>query len=418
MNTGTTLRGQPMHAWRCLGLLTAALAMLGSAGGLWGSSHAAQARAAVAADQVRRLPGPIYAQPGGGYLSVRGEAGALFVQRHGADGNPVLAPARIAVSLLPGGQINSFTALAQGGYVLTWLGPSPNPGARWDADYPLVVQRYAASGTLLGAAQVSLTQPFAKRFAPPALPQVAALPGGGYALAWAQYRDGGFGLYTQRYGADGAAAQPVQLVARSASGPLNMAALASGGHVLVWGHTSIFARIHGADGAALGSAQAVGVRSTSAGFPADQRTGLAALADGGAVLTWGNQTFGSHVYARRLAADGTLPGDAFIVDGSTPAKSGPEPQTASSVAALADGGYVVAWLAPGGAVHGRRFAADGAPLGGVTRLNTAAADAPGPTVVSGGNGGFAVTWPASAPDGTIVTYGRFFDAKGLLGSAS
>lgn len=424
MNTRTTLRGHPLHAWRRPGLLAAAVAaaLLGNAGGLLGTSHAAQpaaqARGAAVADQVQRFAGPLSALPGGGYLSVRREAGALSVQRYTPDGSPAGAQTRIAVSLLPGGQPGSLTALAQGGYVLTWLGPSPNPYARWDADYPLVVQRYGAGGAFLGAEQEILTQPFARRFPPPALPQVAALPGGGYALAWVQYRDGGFGLYTRRYGADGAADGPVQLVASSASGPLSMVATASGGHVLVWGYTSLFARAYGADGTALGSAQAVGMRSASAGFPADQRTGLAALADGGAVVTWGNQTSASHVYARRLRADGALSGEAFIVDGATAAKPGPELQTASSVAALADGGYVVAWLAPGGAVHGRRFAADGAPLGSVTRLNTAAAGAPGPTVVSGGNGGFAVTWPVSAPDGTIATYGRFFDAKALLGPAS
>lgn len=427
MNTRTTLRGQPLHAWRWLGLLAAAVVaaatLLGNAGGLLGASHAAQpaaqARGAALADPVQRLAGPLSALPGGAYFSVRREAGALSLQRYTPDGTPAGTPTRMVLNPVPGGELGSVTALAQGGHVLAWLGSSPNPYARWDADYPLIVQRYGAGGAFLGAEDVTLTQPFAKRFGPPALPQVAALPGGGYALAWVQYRDAGFGLYTRRYGAEGAAAGPVQMVAAFASGPLSMAVSASGGLVLAWGHTSVFARAYGPDGAALGVAQAVGTRSVAAGFPADQRTGLAALAGGGAVVTWGKQTFGSYIHARRLAADGTLSGDAFIVDGSTLGKPGLEPQQASSVAGLADGGYVVVWLGPGGAVQGRRFAADGAPLGSAVRLNTAAAGAPGPTVVSGGaGGGFAVTWPASAADGTVATYGRFFDAKGLLGPAS
>jgi hypothetical protein len=378
----------------------------------------AQGRGA-AASREQRIDGALSTLPGGGYLSVRQESDVVFVRRHDANGRATGPVTRLMVSPVAGGQLVSTTALAQGGYVLTWLGLSPNPSARWDADYPLIVQHYAANGSFIGTAQRGLTQPFSRRFPPPVLPQVAALPDGGYVLAWAQYAEGDFRLYSQRYAADGTPTGPAQLVAPAAVGPLKVVASASGGYILAWGYTSLFARAYDPEGAALGSVQAVGSRSVRDGLPADQRTGLAALAGGGAVVTWVDQTFGLYVHARRLAADGAPLGEAFIVDGSTLSSPGLAPQANSSVAGLPDGGYVVAWLAPGGAVYARRFAADGVPLGGVSRLNTSFSELSGPTVVASGSGGFAVTWSARAPNGrTTLTYARFFDARGLMGTVS
>lgn len=476
MNIPTSLRGNAMAAWRRLGPLVLAFAASGAASSPAQASPAAQAAisagqlqapgaAALGAGKViearlflaasqgdgglpsaaqggqsaqsqrqpelavqpqadtpaasaeQRVEGALSALPGGGYLAARREANAVLVQRYGVEGRPASAPARIALGAVPGGQLSSITALAPGGYALTWLGLSPNPFARWDADYPLIVQRYAATGTLLDTEQAAVTQPFSRRFPPPALPQLLALAGGGYVLTWAQYADGGFNLYTRRYAGDGAPAGLAQLVG-PAVGPVSVAAAANGGHIVAWGYTAISARAFGPDGMASGPVQAVGARSTAAGFPADQRTGLAALAGGGAVVTWANQTFGSYIYARRLAANGAPVGEAFIVDGSSMQRPGLEPQMASSAAALPDGGYVVAWLAPGGAIHGRRFNAAGAPLGSASRLNTQASSAFGPSVVASASGGFAVTWQVVGADGATLGYARFFDARGLVGSAS
>jgi hypothetical protein len=418
MNNYTSLRGSAITAWRWLGLLAAALAFAAS-GGAASPPQAIETQGAVpAASPEQRVEGALSALPAGGYLAARREANAVLLQRYGVDGQPAGTQARITLSAVQGGQLSSITALAPGGYALTWLGLSPNPFARWDADYPLIVQRYAASGALLEAEQAALTQPFSRRFPPPALPQLVALAGGGYVLTWAQYADGGFNLYTRRYGSDGAPAGLAQRVG-PAVGPVSVVAAATGGHIVAWGYTALSARAYGSDGMALGPVQAVGARSTAAGFPADQRTGLAALAGGGAVLTWGNQTAGTYIYARRLAANGAPVGEAFIVDGSTPQRPGLEPQMASSVAGLPDGGYVVVWMAPGGVIYGRRFGADGSPLGRVTRISTGLSDPLGPSVLASGDGGFVVTWSAAVPPGGgALTYGRFFDAKGLLGAAS
>ncbi|MDQ3059187.1 MAG: hypothetical protein M3R45_06625 [Pseudomonadota bacterium] len=425
MNPTTSWHGCLMRVGRWPGLLAVAVLLAACGGGDGGGDSPQQASsqqgapisADLAARSEQRIKGAVSVLGSGGYMSVRGEPDAVQVRHYDANGRPEAPKTRLDMNAVPGGQLGSITALAQGGYVLTWLGPSPNPSARWDADYPLIVQRYAASGAFLGAEQVGVTQPFSQRFPPPALPQVAALPDGGYVLAWAQYADAGFNLYARRYAADGLPAGLAQRVTDSVVGPLNVVASAGGGYLLAWGYTSIFARAYGPDDTALGPVQAVGSRSVSAGLPADQRTGLAALAGGGAVVTWADERSGLYVHARRLATDGAPLGEAFIVDGSTLASPGLAPQTASSVAGMPDGGYVVAWLGPDGAIYGRRFAADGSPLGSVTRLNKAASDALGPTVGASGSG-FAVTWNAPAPSGGTIAYIRFFDASGLLGAAS
>jgi hypothetical protein len=100
------------------------------------------------------------------------------------------------------------------------------------------------------------------------------------------------------------------------------------------------------------------------------------------------------------------------VHGSTVLDPGTSPQSEPSVAALADDGYVITWLG-GGVIYGRRFAADGSPLGGATRINTAPANFPGGTVTAIGNG-FVVTW---ASGGAGEGFARFFDASGLLGGS-
>jgi hypothetical protein len=185
--------------------------------------------------------------------------------------------------------------------------------------------------------------------------------------------------------------------------------LAGGGYLVVSGVNPIFARAFGPDDAAQGPAQAVGVRPVSGG---DLRLAVAALTGGGAVVAWVNNVGGVFIFARRLAADGTPIGDAVRVDGSTLLEPGISPQTEPSVAALADGGYVITWLG-NGVIYGRRFAADGTPLGPVTRINTAPANFPGGTVTAIGNG-FVVIW---ASGGAGEEFARFFDASGLLGGS-
>jgi hypothetical protein len=310
------------------------------------------ARAVLApANPERRIEGFISPLFGGSFVVLRRELpDSVLAQRFGPSGAAVSAEIRIRVSALPDASLIDITALAGGGYVFTWLGPTPNPEQRLAADFPVIVQRYGADGTLLGSHQDVVSQPIALRNDPPSLPQTAALPGGGYVLVWGQQDPVGFNVYARRFAADGTAAGTAQLVG-AGGGELHVAAGAGGGFVVSGGVFPIFAKAFGPDGAALGPAQ------------------TAALLEPGI-----------------------------------------SPQSAPSVAALADGGYVVTWL-EAGVIYGRRFARDGTPLGSVTRINAAPSSFSGPAVVAIGDG-FAVTWAADGAGGSLA---RFFDANGLKG---
>jgi hypothetical protein len=78
-------------------------------------------------------------------------------------------------------------------------------------------------------------------------------------------------------------------------------------------------------------------------------------------------------------------------------------QLSPALAALADGGFVVAWHrddAQGNGIFARRFAADGSPLGDEIRIDEPVAGRPVDIakVVGLEGGGYAVTWQSRSPD--------------------
>jgi len=305
----------------------------------------------VPANPERRIDGFISPLLGGGFVILRRDLpDSVFAQRFDAAGAAVGAEIRIGVSAVPGGTLIGITPMAGGGYLFTWLGPTPNPELRFVADFPVIVQRYGPDGTLLGSEQDAVSQPVALPIVAPSLPQTAALPGGGHVLVWGRQDDAGFNIYARRFAADGTAAGAEQWVG-AGGGELHVEATPGGGFLVSWGAAPGFGKAFGPDGAALGRAQTAALLEPSI-----------------------------------------------------------SPQSASSMAVLPDGSYVVTWL-EAGVINARRFAANGAPLGGVTRINTAPSTFSGPTVAAIGNG-FAVTWAA---DGAGGSFARFFDANGLKG---
>ena len=102
---------------------------------------------------------------------------------------------------------------------------------------------------------------------------------------------------------------------------------------------------------------------------------MAALSDGGYVVTWQSRNqdgsvFG--IYAQRYDADGNAVGSETRVNTTTA-----HDQFYPAVAALSDGGYVVTWTrtartAPAG-IYAQRYDADGNAVGSETRVNTTTA---------------------------------------------
>ena len=152
---------------------------------------------------------------------------------------------------------------------------------------------------------------------------------------------------------------------------------------------------------------------------------VAALKDGGFVIAWdSNHQDGSSygVYAQRYNARGRAVGIEFRVNTATV-----NSQSHPAVAALADGGFIVAW---GGQttelyftsyptnVYGQRFSAAGSRVGTEFRINTDTTPAnllhDDPSVAGLSGGGFIVTWTSQGQDGSFEgVYGQRYDARGV-----
>jgi hypothetical protein len=115
------------------------------------------------------------------------------------------------------------------------------------------------------------------------------------------------------------------------------------------------------------------------------------------------------------ATEGSLDGTAQAPSVNPPANGGVL-ATTPATGPLADGGFVVAWLAQGN-VYAQRFGSDGSPQSAVAQINltgtgpVSGTTAQRPSIVALPWGGFLIGWP-TATEGNVM---RFFDARGLLG---
>ena len=145
---------------------------------------------------------------------------------------------------------------------------------------------------------------------------------------------------------------------------------------------------------------------------------IAALADGGFVVTWSSQGQdgeGWGVYGQRFNADGTKAGAEFLINSHTS-----NDQLDSSVAALDTGGFVVTWTSTPhqdghyAGVFGQLFNADGTPAGTEFQVNmTNGEDQQNASVTVFDGAGFLVTWSSLNQDGSgFGVYGRLYLANG------
>jgi Ca2+-binding RTX toxin-like protein len=132
---------------------------------------------------------------------------------------------------------------------------------------------------------------------------------------------------------------------------------------------------------------------------------IAALADGGWVVTWESvfqdgDSYG--VYQQRYDAAGAKVGVETRVNSTTAAS-----QYASSVTGLSDGGWVVTWNSlfqdgSGGGAYQQHYDSNGGTVGVETRVNTTTAgDQFGKSIVGLADGGWIVTWQSVDQDGSV-----------------
>jgi hypothetical protein len=331
-------------------------------------------------------------------------------------------------------QVPQVTPLSNGGFVVTWTdGSAGVGGAADDASGTAVkAQVFLADGTRVGSEFVVNTATANNQNTP----QITALSNGGFVATWQDFSlgvggatgDGSSGAAkAQVFLADGTRVGSEILINTATANNQGVAlvmALANGGFVATWSDqslgvggatgdnsaTAVKAQVFLAGGTRVGSELLV--NTATAGSQFSQQ--IAALSNGGFVVTWSDQSLGAGgatgdssddaVKAQVFLADGTRVGSEIRVNTATLNE-----QTVPQIVALSDGGFVVTWrdlsLGVGGAtgdisahaVKAQAFLGDGTPVGSEVLVNSATASSQSaPQITALLNGGFVVTWSDSS----------------------
>jgi Ca2+-binding RTX toxin-like protein/subtilisin-like proprotein convertase family protein len=198
--------------------------------------------------------------------------------------------------------------------------------------------------------------------------EITALADGGWLAVWRS--DHNARIQGQRYNANGAAVgEEVNLTGNMDSRGGIVVAMPDGGWIFAFhgsgvsGWETLFSR-YDASGNIVGEP----VRANSTTLSDQFDPALAILADGGWVIAWtsdGQDGFGYGVYAQRYNADGSPRGSEVQVNTYTRSA-----QTEPAIAALKDGGWVVTWTSSGQdgsntGIYSQRYTADGLAYGDV-----------------------------------------------------
>ena len=245
---------------------------------------------------------------------------------------------------------SSTTALADGGFVITWMS-NDQDGSSWG----IYAQRYDASGNNVGDEfQVNTYTSSEQRD-----PSATALADGGFVITWmSNDQDGSsWGIYAQRYDASGNSIADEFLVNASSSDESqrdpSVAALNDGGFVITWSYENkgIYAQRYDAAGNVSEVEFRVNTDTTyyDSIYTEAHSPSVGALNDGGYIIAWdtghnGGYSIAKGVYAQRYDANSETVGNEF--------KLGIDDEGAStSISALSNDGFVISWRS-GDSVHG------------------------------------------------------------------
>lgn len=211
--------------------------------------------------------------------------------------------------------------------------------------------------------------------------RLIALPDGGFLAVFRDYSidDNQSGVAMQRFDALGrmvGVTARVNIIDTSGDYFGDVTLLADGGWLVTWNafnpamtFTIAYQQRFAADGSMIGGQTAVSPNPTSN----QDSTNVAALPDGGWVVTWTDtqaDASGYGIRQQRFDADGVATGPTVTVNTTTD-----EAQINSRVFALGDGGWVVVWqsfdVTNSYEVRQQRFAADGTPVGGEQPVHAA-----------------------------------------------
>ena len=329
----------------------------------------------------------------------RGQVPHVWYQPFRADGAPKGKPRRVSNSRASE-QYPRITVGAGGSFVIVWEGGPFE-------DTSVFGRRFNADGSPRGGRFRLNANTAGKQYAP----TVALAPDGSFVVAWTTepfyYSDESSDVYARRFDAAGQPLGPDFLVNNVTTLDEQLfpavTMSASGDFVILWDSWTgegtffdVYARRFAANGIPQGDEFPLTEGPTS-----EEWLALWMAGDGAFVVLWGvrgNEPvpyFTNGIFGQRFAASGKPIGKAFRFDLA--------PQVAQQVPAIVlapDGNFFAAWIssAPGpepvpAFIVGRRFARDGAPLGGDLRISlSATSDVGFPSIALGRDGRGIVVW--------------------------
>lgn len=331
-----------------------------------------------------------------------GNMGGVYFQRYSAAGVKLGGETRVnsnATSIQFG---PSVAALQNGNFVVVWTGPSDGSGSG------VFMRRFTAAGAPIGAAVRCNVFTTGNQ----AIPSVSGLTNGGYVVAWRSVGQDGSatGVYGRRFLASGA---PQGMEFRLNTNTFldqtdpQTAGLSNGEFVGVWNSDDqdhdgfgIYAQRYLANGSTAGSEFRANTHTVGEQFGA----AVAALTSGRFIIAWhslGQDGSGFGVYAQRYKVGGAVAGGEFRANTPTTGD-----QMNPAVAGLSNGGFVIVWEAAnkdgsGKAIVARRYNPDGTASGAEFRVNTFTGnDQITPAIAALGPGRYVITWVSVNQDGS------------------
>jgi hypothetical protein len=319
----------------------------------------------------------------------------IYGQRYDAAGNPVGSEFHVNTSTFGSQGFPTVAALSDGSLLVAWHSQTPSSSS-------IVAQRFSSSGVPTGSEFQINTQPGAS------FPDITALNGGRYVVAWASNGD----IHAQRFTNSGIPLGSETTVNANLAGTQadpSVAPLPNGGFVATWTSFSqtgpgrdVFARVFNEFGSPVSSDIRVNTTASA------EQPSVTAYEDGFAVTWTGNGS----ILGQRFTEFGSPIGSEFSV---TPAPAGnAQPATTP----LPDGGFLVTWVrtisqaSSDYDVFGRQYDAHGEPAGAEFRVNTFLQGAQlEPAVATLSNGDAVVAWTSYGQDPSGSIYAQRLDVS-------
>jgi hypothetical protein len=321
----------------------------------------------------------------------------------------------------------SAMAEADGDFVVAWQSRNQE-----GTGYGIFARRFSSAGVSLATEfQVNTFTPNQQN-----LPSLGLEADGDFVVAWQSVQDfSGFGVFARRFSSAGAALAGEFQVNIYTSNDQFRPAIgvdSDGDFVIAWesrgqdgGNSAVFARRFSSAGTALGGEFQI---NTFTSFY-QERPAIGIDPGGDFVVAWSSANqdapSGYGIFARRFSSAGTALASEFQVNTFTLYS-----QRYASVAADADGDFVVAWASVNQdgssyGIFGRRFSSAGTALGGEFHVNTFTTSYQRvPRVAAEAGGDFVVAWSSSQDGDSEGVFAQRFalfatldvDADGALGA--